>query len=101
LHTPQIDEAVKLNSALSLEAPTRLLLNENERSENFRDALDWSGREVPAPIAVAVGPEGGWTGEELSQFSAAGWRSVTLGSTILRAETAAIAALAAVAALLD
>ena len=36
-----------------------------------------------------------------SQFSAAGWRSVTLGSTILRAETAAIAALAAVAALLD
>ena len=101
LRPPQIDEAVKLNSALSLEAPTRLLLNENERSETFRDALDWSTGEVPAPIAVAVGPEGGWTGEELSQFSAAGWRSVTLGSTILRAETAAIAALAAVAALLD
>ena len=101
LRPPQIDEAVKLNCALSLEAPTRLLLNENERSKNLRDALDWSKGEVAAPIAVAVGPEGGWTGEELSQFSAAGWQSVTLGSTILRAETAAIAALAAVAALLD
>jgi 16S rRNA (uracil1498-N3)-methyltransferase len=52
-------------------------------------------------VAFAVGPEGGWTGEEASEFSAAGWRSVTLGSTILRAETAAIAALAAAAAILD
>jgi 16S rRNA (uracil1498-N3)-methyltransferase len=101
LRTPQIDEAVKLPSALSLEAPTRLLLNENERSENLRDALGWPTGEAAAPIALAVGPEGGWTGEELSQFSSAGWRSVTLGSTILRAETAAIAALAAVAAILE
>ncbi len=97
LRPPQIDEAVKLKSALSLEAPTRLLLNENERSENFREGAPGSR----APIAFAVGPEGGWAEEELAQFSAAGWRSVTLGSTILRAETAAIAALAAAAAILD
>jgi 16S rRNA (uracil1498-N3)-methyltransferase len=97
LRPPQIDEVVKLRSALALEAPTRLLLNENERSENLRDAL----AEAAAPLAFAVGPEGGWAEEELEQFSTAGWRSVTLGSTILRAETAAIAALAAVAAILD
>jgi 16S rRNA (uracil1498-N3)-methyltransferase len=101
LRTPQIDDAVKLQSALSLEAPIRLLLNENERGENLRDALAWPTGEAATPIAFAVGPEGGWTGEELSQFGAAGWHSVTLGSTILRAETAAIAALAAVAAILD
>jgi 16S rRNA (uracil1498-N3)-methyltransferase len=94
---PQIDEAVKLKSALTVEAPTRLLLNENERSENFSDALSGAG----SPLAFAVGPEGGWAEEELGQFSVAGWRSVTLGSQILRAETAAIAALAGVAALLD
>jgi 16S rRNA (uracil1498-N3)-methyltransferase len=97
LRAPQVDEAVKLKSALTLEAPTRLLLNENERSKNLRDAL----AEAAAPIAFAVGPEGGWAEEELGQFSMAGWKSVTLGSTILRAETAAIAALAAVAAILD
>jgi 16S rRNA (uracil1498-N3)-methyltransferase len=101
LHTPQIGEAVKLKAALSLEVPTRLLLNENERSESLRDALAVSTEKFIAPVAVAVGPEGGWTEEELSQFGAAGWRSVTLGSTILRAETAAIAALAVLAAFLE
>jgi len=101
LHTPQIDEAMRLKAALSLEAPTRLLLNENERSENLRDALAASAEKSIAPVAIAVGPEGGWTEEELSQFGAAGWRSVTLGSTILRAETAAIAALAVLAAFLE
>jgi 16S rRNA (uracil1498-N3)-methyltransferase len=96
LHPPQIDEAIKLKSALSLAAPTRLLLNENEQSENFREAL----AAAALPIAFAVGPEGGWTPEELAEFAAAGWRSTTLGATVLRAETAAIAALASAAALL-
>jgi 16S rRNA (uracil1498-N3)-methyltransferase len=97
LRAPQIDEAVKLKSALALEAPTRLLLNENERSKKIREAL----AEAATPVIFAAGPEGGWTDEELSQFSAASWQSVTMGSTILRAETAAIAALAAAAMLLD
>ncbi len=97
LRPPQIDEAVKLKSALTLEAPTRLLLNENERSKKIREALS----EAAMPVIFAVGPEGGWADEELSQFSAAGWRSVTMGSTILRAETAAIAAMSAAVAILD
>jgi 16S rRNA (uracil1498-N3)-methyltransferase len=101
LRPPQIDEAVKLKLALAIEFPTRLLLNENERSETLREALAASTRAVAAPIAFAVGPEGGWTEEELAQFTVAGWRSVTLGSSILRAETAAIAALAGMAAILD
>lgn len=37
-----------------------------------------------------VGPEGGWTDEELAQARAAGWNIVTLGGRTLRAETAAI-----------
>jgi 16S rRNA (uracil1498-N3)-methyltransferase len=94
---PQIDEVVKLKSALRLEAPTRLLLNENEQSENLREALT----AAALPIAFAVGPEGGWSPEEVTEFRDAGWRSVTLGRTILRAETAAIAALAAAGAILD
>jgi 16S rRNA (uracil1498-N3)-methyltransferase len=101
LRPPQIDEAVRLKSALALDVPTRLLLNENERSEPFREALAQSIHDPVAPIALAVGPEGGWTEDELTEFSLSGWRSVTLGSTILRAETAAIAALAAVTAILD
>jgi 16S rRNA (uracil1498-N3)-methyltransferase len=98
---PQIDEPVKLKTALEsgldAEAGVRLLLNENERAKKLYAALEKNSSEV----AFAVGPEGGWTDEEFAQFEAAGWQSVTLGSTILRAETAAIAALAAAAAMLD
>lgn len=94
---PQIDEPVKLKAALAVEYPVRLLLNENERAKKICDSLS----ENPREVAIAVGPEGGWAEDELAQFDAAGWQSVTLGSRILRAETAAIAALATVAALLD
>ena len=45
---------------------------------------------------VVVGPEGGWTEAELGSFQQEGWISASLGDTILRAETAAIAAVALV-----
>jgi len=55
-------------------------------------------REAMAPIAssdqrivAAIGPEGGFTNEEVNQGIAAGWTSVDLGPRILRVETAAIA----------
>lgn len=57
------------------------------------------GGEAPsvAPGAeerwVAVGPEGGFSEAELRAFDAQGWRRVHLGPTVLRAETASLAAL--------
>ena len=45
-------------------------------------------------IVLAIGPEGGWTDSELAAFRDAGWKFASLGTTILRAETAAIAAAA-------
>ena len=53
--------------------------------------------ESPSPgitHAIAIGPEGGWTPEEISLFTSHQWQPVTLGPRILRAETAAIAAIA-------
>ena len=49
-------------------------------------------------IAVALGPEGGWSDDEVARFAAAGWARVSLGGQVLRAETAAIAALAVIGA---
>jgi 16S rRNA (uracil1498-N3)-methyltransferase len=43
-------------------------------------------------VTLAVGPEGGWTDEELRWFQESGWAFASLGDTILRAETAAIVA---------
>ncbi len=45
-------------------------------------------------LALAIGPEGGWTPEEMQLFTHHHWTPVTLGPRILRAETAAIAAIA-------
>lgn len=49
-------------------------------------------------IVVLIGPEGGWSERELASLGAAGLTAITLGTTILRVETAAIAAAALLAA---
>lgn len=49
-----------------------------------------------AGIAAAIGPEGGWTAEELNLAREHGWQIVSLGRRILRIETAALAVAAAI-----
>ncbi|MFI5234045.1 MAG: RsmE family RNA methyltransferase [Gemmatimonadales bacterium] len=48
------------------------------------------------PITIVVGPEGGLEASELEDFVTAGFRPVSLGLSVLRFETAAVAALAVV-----
>lgn len=43
-------------------------------------------------VVLCIGPEGGWDDGEIEQADSAGWRTFSLGPSILRAETAAIAA---------
>jgi 16S rRNA (uracil1498-N3)-methyltransferase len=54
------------------------------------------GPALRAPVAIALGPEGGLEPDERQQFLDAGWRSASLGDNVLRFETAGIAALAIV-----
>ena len=58
------------------------------------DGWDVNSSPVQITHAIAIGPEGGWTPEEISLFTEHQWQPVTLGPRILRAETAAIAAIA-------
>ncbi|MFJ0889109.1 RsmE family RNA methyltransferase, partial [Bordetella bronchiseptica] len=50
-------------------------------------------------ICLLVGPEGGWSDEELEQARAAGVQAVRFGPRVLRTETAGIALIAAVSAI--
>jgi 16S rRNA (uracil1498-N3)-methyltransferase len=52
-------------------------------------------------VALAVGPEGGWTDQEFAAASAAGFKEASLGQNILRTDTAMVAGLAAVQLYLD
>ena len=82
----------------------RIVLAEQERTTTLRNALEEAvaaaGTEMPA-LEIAIGPEGGWAPEEEALFDANGWRAASLGPRILRAETAAIAALAVAASYLE
>lgn len=70
--------------------PDRLLFHEAA-------AASWSGELAGAgPAAVCVGPEGGWHESETAAAAEAGFRVLRLGPRILRAETAALAAVALV-----
>ncbi len=89
---PEIAAPVELPEALRLPGDVRIVLAESEENTLLRDVLEPLPQE--AEIVLAVGPEGGWTIDEFVSFHQAGWTSASLGKTVLRAETAAIAATA-------
>jgi len=89
---PEIGGPLKIDQAVGLSGATKIVLAESENQVQLRDVLSSSASE--GETLLAIGPEGGWTDAELEQFRTAGWAAASLGPTILRAETAAIAALA-------
>jgi 16S rRNA (uracil1498-N3)-methyltransferase len=102
---PEIADPMQLKPALDQEkSTTRILLSETEQATTLTAALAASvepaaaqqatANDTQATYALAIGPEGGWTPEEMSLFTLHQWQHVTLGPRILRAETAAIAAIA-------
>ena len=64
-----------------------------------RPLRDCVNHVVPPRVAVVLGPEGGWAAEELERARAAGCRLVMLGPLTLRAESMAVAAMAALTAI--
>lgn len=89
---PEIADPIKLVAGLDCAAELRIVLAESEREVHLSEILD--ARADAQSLALAIGPEGGWAAEELVLFDQSGWIAASLGETILRAETAAIAALA-------
>ena len=95
----QIDELTPLDRVLQSMTERSngwFFSTEDEGAIPVRDAVgSLSGGE----LLLLIGPEGGWTAQELSRMHERGLTPVRLTATILRVETAAIAAAAIVAAL--
>ena len=97
---PGVADPTALKSALLAEtAPNRILLSETEQTLTLHAAMQ-ANVSSEREHALAIGPEGGWAPEEMALFGECTWTPVTLGPRILRAETAAIAAIAIAGTLL-
>ena len=91
---PEIAAPARLQDVLDVVADRRIVLSEAEDQVSLKQAFA-GGKGL---LALAIGPEGGWTSEEEGAFREHGWIAASLGPTILRAETAAIAAVSVVLA---
>ena len=84
---PEILDPGKLEDVVSRARGKRIVLAERERQHRLAETI-----ESASELSLAIGPEGGWTESELALFDKNQWLPASLGPTILRAETAAIAA---------
>lgn len=91
---PEVTEAIEFKDIKKQLSEFDMVLfpYENEENRTIKDALQEGNK--PKNIAIIIGPEGGFSDKEASSLREAGTECVSLGKTILRTETAGIAALA-------
>lgn len=92
----QIDELTPLEQAIA-QAASATAFFLSTQTDALPIGLHLSIINHHSPISIFVGPEGGWTEQEISRFRAAGLTAVKLTGTILRVETAAVVAAGIVA----
>ena len=72
----------------------RLLAAAGERRRLERGGEPWRPAPGRGRLALVVGPEGGWSEAERAELDSLGCRAAALGASVLRVETAAVAAAA-------
>lgn len=91
---PTIEDLAQPAAAFARqETALGLMLSERPEARPLRRVLQDQARDR---VALAIGPEGGWTEAEFRSASGSGFEEASLGSLILRTETAVTASLAAV-----
>ena len=91
-HLPHIAAPHSFDQLLGAapDSETRLLFSEHEQTLSLRAFADT--HRTLSSLWIVIGPEGGFTLQEVAQAQASGFTPVSLGPSILRAETASIAA---------
>src|SRR5579863_2210825 len=102
LRPPLLREAAAPGEAFSRSsAALRIVLSERRTAPPIGQVLPRATPASPgvAPLsaALAIGPEGGWTDEEIRAAAGCGFAEASLGENILRAETAVIASMSILA----
>ncbi|MGA3317907.1 MAG: RsmE family RNA methyltransferase [Candidatus Korobacteraceae bacterium] len=89
---PHADSGLSRGTCGHADCDLRIVLAETGPEATLSEVL--RARDNVTSLALAIGPEGGWTTEDLQLFKLSQWLAASLGDTILRAETAAISAVA-------
>jgi len=84
----------KIRDRQDTQLPLKLILWEREPSKSL--ATIGTTLTEARSVVLLIGPEGGFTNEEIESASSSGWQTIGLGRRVLRAETAAIAAVSIV-----
>ncbi len=94
LRIPQLDDLAKPSQSFAAQSANfRLMLSERRDAPTIRSTLPVAIPAQSRRAALAIGPEGGWTDDELAAARASGFQEASLGQLILRTETAVISAL--------
>jgi len=96
---PGVTELRSIDNALAVsqQQGRRMAILHPEGRESL---TSWATRQSGASLALLIGPEGGFTDQEIDTAIAQGATKVTFGPRVLRTETAGLAALAAIQAIL-
>jgi 16S rRNA (uracil1498-N3)-methyltransferase len=97
LQIPVVAPPLSWSAWLSSSPPTPFLIASERREAPHLLQLIQSWSSWPPHLAIAIGPEGGWSDTELDQGQEQGASLVALGTRILRADTAAVTAASLVA----
>lgn len=89
---PVVEFETLVAEAASSDYDQKLIFWEQETGQGLPGMV--TVPEDPCNVMVLIGPEGGFSNKEVIMAQAAGFQPVTLGKRILRAETAALAAIA-------
>ncbi len=90
----RIHAPLGLDEFLADPPPEAALFLSERQGPMLRDVLGADRDRVPVSAVILVGPEGGWTEAEEASISGRGYEAVSLGRSVLRAETAALSAAA-------
>ena len=88
---PKVNDIIGIKELCSIKADVKLLLSVNETSKNIKNIL----KEIKKydTLMLVIGPEGGFTTQEEDMFINSGFIRTSLGSRVLRSETAGMVAI--------
>jgi len=96
---PELVAPLPLADIAAATTPGELRLTLDPQGEHALTALADRPAGAPTRVAVAIGPEGGWSPRDREILATAGFEGLRLGPRVLRTETAGLAAIAALQAL--